>query len=69
MCWHPGDGADPCHKLVDLLFECFHLDGLARMIESLARAGWGDARGLAQLLEDLDVGFHSIQGVSQWASR
>ena len=58
-------GADLCPPLPDLLFEGCHHDGFARMIESLARVGWGEAQSLAQLLEELDMGFHWLEGASQ----
>lgn len=64
-----GTGADLGHKLVDLLFDVFHLDDFAGMVESLARMGWGDAHDVAQLIEELDFGFHSIQSASQGTIR
>ncbi|MEK7677451.1 MAG: hypothetical protein AAB676_16615 [Verrucomicrobiota bacterium] len=64
-----GTSTDLCRKLLDLLLEGVHLDGLALLIKSLAPAHRGDAQGLAQLLEEWDRGLKLLEGASQGAIR
>ena len=62
-----GTRTDLFGKGLNFSLESFHLDGLAVMIESLVSGDRGQVQRLAQLVEQLAVGFQPVEGVPQGA--